>query len=158
MTPTYLPYLCTKVELRRGKLAQRGRLHDQYMACPAGCGENFMRRNARAHARYRCIMRVVGCSIAGCEKRMPAKDIPRYYVVATSGLCVLNAKWATAECGWGIVVWRVYHARILPFACVKYLSVTHVKQKQPLCSRVCSQSAQASRGVLRTILSISTKG
>lgn len=66
-----------QVELRRGRLAMRGRLHRQVVSCPAGCGETFPQRDTKAHAAYRCPLRIVACSMAACTKSMPAKDVPR---------------------------------------------------------------------------------
>lgn len=75
------PIMGLQVELRRGRLAVRGRLHRQMVSCPAGCGETFLKRNAKAHAAYRCPMRTVTCPMAACTKQMQAKDVPRYVVL-----------------------------------------------------------------------------
>lgn len=70
-------FIVVQVELRRARLVQRGRLHQQYVSCPAGCGETFLRKNARAHTAYRCKMRMVTCSMATCGKSVMVRDLTR---------------------------------------------------------------------------------
>lgn len=70
--------LVVQVELRRARLADRGRLHRQFVRCPAECGDSFLQKNVKMHLAYQCKMRTVTCSMAACGKQILAKDVRRY--------------------------------------------------------------------------------
>ena len=51
-------------ELKRLRLAQKGRQLYKEMACPLGCGELTTKKDARFHALYSCTHRIVPCRFA----------------------------------------------------------------------------------------------
>ena len=48
--------------------------------CPNNCGESLQRKNVENHLNSTCPLEVVNCSfsIAGCEERLPRKDMPAH--------------------------------------------------------------------------------
>ncbi|CAB1111410.1 unnamed protein product [Ectocarpus sp. CCAP 1310/34] len=77
-------------------LHNNGRLHRQVVSCEPGCGETLLERDAKAHAAYRRVLRVVTCWMAACGKRMPAKGVSRHL----DEDCVAHRAWMRmAEAG-----------------------------------------------------------
>ena len=48
--------------------------------CPNNCGESLQRKNVDNHLNSSCPLEVVNCSFsfAGCEERLPRKDMPAH--------------------------------------------------------------------------------
>jgi hypothetical protein len=56
----------TQVELRRVRLAIKGRKLLELSACPSpGCGAQVVRKNLRFHQLYHCENRAVACWLCG---------------------------------------------------------------------------------------------
>jgi hypothetical protein len=64
-TPAWRERAACKVELRRVKLAVRGRKLMEPVPCVLGCGEDVVRKSMRYHVNYECAERLVSCWMCG---------------------------------------------------------------------------------------------
>ncbi|KAJ1412324.1 hypothetical protein B484DRAFT_402341, partial [Ochromonadaceae sp. CCMP2298] len=65
-------------ELRRYKLACRGRELDREVDCPLGCGEKVRHFGLRFHVRSVCQARTVACRFSHCPALFPLRDRDRH--------------------------------------------------------------------------------
>merc|ERR1712150_342933 len=74
ITPAFRESLVCPVELKRAKLAMKGRALLQEVPCPLECGENVMRKNLAFHKTYLCACRYVKCNLPNCNKEYKSNE------------------------------------------------------------------------------------
>ena len=72
--PSYRDRNICKFELKRFKLAQKGRALMAEGLCSNGCGEAVRLIDMRFHCKYECMNRVVKCPVPYCNEEYRAKD------------------------------------------------------------------------------------
>lgn len=91
-------------ELKRLRLAQKGRQLYKEMACPLGCGELTTKKDARFHVLYSCTHRVVPCRFAPeCTGSYRLYERSQHEAKGTVPQCMhtqaLATFWRTADYG-----------------------------------------------------------
>lgn len=72
--PSYKQSQICPFELRRQRLAKKGRLLQKKNDCPLGCGElltSFMKKN---HLKYQCVRRLIHCPQPCCSSMYPLNE------------------------------------------------------------------------------------
>lgn len=69
--PSWKQHNLCQVEVRRVKLAQRGRALWQEIVC-SDCGDSVRKIDSRFHKSYECKVRVTTCRYVGCHAQFPA--------------------------------------------------------------------------------------
>ena len=75
-TPASLEKGVCQVELRRCRLAAKGREAFGVVACDRGCGVDCMRYKLRVHKDYECALRPTVCP--QCAMAMPIRDLTKH--------------------------------------------------------------------------------
>ena len=76
-TPASRERSCCKVELRRARLAAKGRENFQLVECELNCGAPpMMRINLRHHRRFECGLRYTQCKM--CAMRLPMRALAEH--------------------------------------------------------------------------------
>jgi hypothetical protein len=87
--PSYLEKNLCSHEIRRSKLAQRGRALLQYVPCPNSCSQQMVRKiHLRSHLKFECEERLVSCRYEWCGQLFPASSEWNHYQGGSS--CVMS--------------------------------------------------------------------
>ena len=72
--PSFLERNLCRFEVRRAKLAQKGRALMKEAKCPLGCKEKIRKVDMRYHIKYSCERRMITCRYPYCRKKYMAMD------------------------------------------------------------------------------------